>query len=151
MDRIVTFPLCLAVGKFVRGLRTRGRVYLRIAGGNTLSSWHLVWLPNTFRDQSFTTSYWNFSQSQSTTLLADETTHMTTPQERTRSLVFALEMLEELIRLDLYPEIPDEVTRQAQAVLRHFPNKDEIAWLAVQVERDCRYPLLAPSASDILV
>lgn len=48
------------------------------------------------------------------------------------------------MRLDLYPEIPDELRRQAQVVLRHFPNKDEIAWLAVQVERDCRYPLLAP-------
>lgn len=69
---------------------------------------------------------------------------MTMPNERTRSLVFARELLEQLAQPELAASIPDEVRRQALVVLRHFPSKQEIEWLAVQVERDCRYPLLAP-------
>jgi hypothetical protein len=69
---------------------------------------------------------------------------MTTPIERTRSLIFALELLEELS--GHYPalDVPDSVRCQANAILRHYPRRDEIDWLARQVERDCRYPLLAP-------
>lgn len=66
---------------------------------------------------------------------------MTTPLERTRSLFFALELLEQLGEERLPAA---EARRQAQAVLRHFPNRTEIGWLAVQVERSCNYPMLAP-------
>lgn len=69
---------------------------------------------------------------------------MTMPNERTRSLIFAGEFLESLVRTDLTPGVPDDIRGQARHILRHYPAKDEIEWLALQVERDCRYALLAP-------
>lgn len=69
---------------------------------------------------------------------------MTMPHERTRALIFAGELLEDLRRPDLTPGIPNEIRQQALGVLRHYPSKDDIQWLANQVERDCRYALLAP-------
>lgn len=73
---------------------------------------------------------------------------MTMPSERTRSLLFARELLVELANSEQSSTLPDEVRRQAQVVLRHYPSNTEIEWLARQVERECRYPLLAPDATE---
>lgn len=49
---------------------------------------------------------------------------MTTPTERTRALRQAWALLAELSRR---PDIPDDLKRAANVVLRHFPDPQEVA------------------------
>jgi hypothetical protein len=63
---------------------------------------------------------------------------MTTPQERTRSLRFARELAQELLARD---DLPADVKRQAQVVLRHYPSLQEIKLLS---RGSAYFPWLAP-------
>jgi hypothetical protein len=51
---------------------------------------------------------------------------MTMPHERTRSIIFARELLEELRDSELHPETTNETRRCIAVVLRHFPRSFEI-------------------------
>lgn len=51
---------------------------------------------------------------------------MTTPTERTRSLIYAREFLLELLDPQLTPRVPRAIRREAGNRLRHYPTKMEI-------------------------
>ena len=57
---------------------------------------------------------------------------MTTPMERTRSLVWARELIRDLFKEDMTLE---EARRQAKYVLRHYPDAGEIRYI---VDNDIR-------------
>ena len=46
---------------------------------------------------------------------------MTTPRERTRALPQTKEFLRELLDTDKTPGVPEEIRRQAEFLLRHYP------------------------------
>jgi hypothetical protein len=48
---------------------------------------------------------------------------MTMPDERTRALVMAGELLREILQL---PDASQELKRQAHVVLRHYPTENDI-------------------------
>lgn len=54
---------------------------------------------------------------------------MTTPFERTRALVQAGDFLEELRRAPA-GAVSDELRRQVEVILRHYPSNMEIGWMA---------------------
>lgn len=54
---------------------------------------------------------------------------MTIPHERTRSLVYALEFLSDLLDPKKTPRIPREIRRRAGSILRHYPYEYEIRLL----------------------
>jgi len=56
---------------------------------------------------------------------------MTTPQERTRSLRQARELVDLLLNT---PGLPDEIRLRAQGVDRHFPRVDEVEGFARWVQ-----------------
>jgi hypothetical protein len=68
-------------------------------------------------------------------LFEEEGLTMTMPDERTRALVWAGELLRELTRHDLMPDVPENVREQARRVLRHYPMPSEIVSLALRDER----------------
>jgi hypothetical protein len=48
---------------------------------------------------------------------------MTTPQERTRALRFADEILKEMLTRD---DVPADLKNQARATLRHYPDRFQL-------------------------
>lgn len=71
---------------------------------------------------------------------------MTTAYERTRALVFAGELLENL-RSDNSGTISSTLREQANNILRHYPSNTEIGWLADASRHwDTTMPLLDPKA-----
>jgi hypothetical protein len=60
---------------------------------------------------------------------------MTTPSERARALRFAEELLNDILSRDKFPNLPDELRRQAMVVLRHYPDR---ATREEMIERDGR-------------
>lgn len=60
---------------------------------------------------------------------------MTMPTERTRALLFALDFLKEVLNKEKNPTIPDDIRRQAEVVLRHYPSKFEIRLIAEHESR----------------
>lgn len=57
------------------------------------------------------------------------------PDERTRALLFAGELLAELSNPLMTPDVPDAIRKQAQHILRHYPSRSDIGYLAEQAER----------------
>ena len=68
---------------------------------------------------------------------------MTTPQERTRAMVFARELLQELKSPGKHPETTLETRRAIDVVLRHFPEDSMLDYAALEV------PELFSKVSDI--
>ena len=60
---------------------------------------------------------------------------MTTPEERTRALIFAGELLAELSNPLKTPDVPGTIRESARHVLRHYPDKGYILDIAEQAER----------------
>lgn len=58
---------------------------------------------------------------------------MTMPNERTRALFFAYELLNDLLYPGRTPGVPEQVREYARRALRHYPDRFEIAAMA---ERD---------------
>lgn len=56
---------------------------------------------------------------------------MTTPEERTRSVVQAAEFLRDLCDSARFQGVPEEVRRQAKRLLRHYPSKSDLDAAAV--------------------
>jgi hypothetical protein len=56
---------------------------------------------------------------------------MTMPDERIRALRFAKELLESLLSSEEWPELPNELRRQAQVTLRHYPTANDLRLLHV--------------------
>lgn len=54
---------------------------------------------------------------------------MTTPSERTRAVVWARELLDELQSSQRWPDIPDELRDRARRIRRHYPEH----WALVQL------------------
>jgi len=54
---------------------------------------------------------------------------VTTPDERVRALRFAKELLESLLSTEEWPEIPEELRRQARVSLRHYPTAADLRLL----------------------
>lgn len=54
---------------------------------------------------------------------------MTTPYERTRSVLQAKEFLQ-MLALAKEQEIPEQIRREAQRLLRHFPDKGDLQFAA---------------------
>jgi hypothetical protein len=52
---------------------------------------------------------------------------VTTPEERTRTVLQTKDFLVELIRPEQTPGIPDAVRREAHRLLRHYPGLSELA------------------------
>jgi hypothetical protein len=61
--------------------------------------------------------------------------NMTMPDERTRALLLAGELLTQLASSVRTPDVPDAVRKQAQHILRHYPSKSDIGYLAEDAER----------------
>jgi hypothetical protein len=57
---------------------------------------------------------------------------MTMPDERTRALRFAGEVLREMLARS---DVPEDLKRQARATLRHYPTGLEVRQIAQDVER----------------
>jgi len=55
---------------------------------------------------------------------------MTMPNERTRALLFAYDLLNDLCAPSKTPGVPDEIRERALHVLRHYPDRYEIASIA---------------------
>ena len=68
---------------------------------------------------------------------------MTTPSERTRSLVFARELLE-VLACSPHGTYPETLQHRAQVVLRHYPSLADIEDIAATVDAECKFPTLAP-------
>lgn len=62
-------------------------------------------------------------------------TNMTMPDERTRALLLAGNLLAELSNPLKTPGVPDSIRDQAQHVLRHYPSQGDIIGIAEQAER----------------
>jgi hypothetical protein len=60
---------------------------------------------------------------------------MTMPDERTRALIFAGELLADLSNPAKTPGVPDSVRERARHVLRHYPDQGYIRDIAEQAER----------------
>lgn len=60
---------------------------------------------------------------------------MTTPDERTRALLFAGELLSDLSNPLITPDVPEAIRERARHVLRHYPDKGYIRDIAEQAER----------------
>jgi hypothetical protein len=58
---------------------------------------------------------------------------MTMPDERTRALRWAREFLEEIQRTDLWPTVSEDLRRQAQVILRHFPTNAQLNHFHIRV------------------
>lgn len=56
---------------------------------------------------------------------------MTTPQERTRALRFAGEVLQELLKRD---DVPADLKSQARATLRHYPDRFQLQAMIMAME-----------------
>lgn len=67
---------------------------------------------------------------------------MTTPEERTRALVWAGDLLREIRANDMST---DKIRRRITSVLRHYPSEEEIERLA---RRDRESAVFARSALD---
>lgn len=61
--------------------------------------------------------------------------NMTTPDERTRALLLAGELLKKLTNPVQTPDLPDAIWEQAQHILRHYPSGSDIRYLAEDAER----------------
>jgi hypothetical protein len=71
---------------------------------------------------------------------------MTMPVERTRALIWARELFEELLDSDLNPHVPKNIRDQARCVLRHYPSRSEIESLAKRDENNTiGWPMLDSS------
>jgi hypothetical protein len=57
---------------------------------------------------------------------------MTMPNERTRALLFAYELLKDLQYPAKTPDVPDDVRDRARHVLRHYPDQSVIELIAHQ-------------------
>lgn len=57
---------------------------------------------------------------------------MTMPDERTRALRFAGEVLREMLARD---DMPEDLKRQARATLRHYPTEQQLLWMVTDVSR----------------
>ena len=57
------------------------------------------------------------------------------PDERTRALLFAGKLLAELSNPLMTPGVPDAIRKQAQHILRHYPSRSDIGYLAEDAER----------------
>jgi hypothetical protein len=66
---------------------------------------------------------------------------MTMPNERTRALLFAYDLLNDLCAEAKTPGVPAEIRERALHVLRHYPDRFEIASIA---EHDARGALMNP-------
>ena len=74
--------------------------------------------------------------------------NMTTPDERTRALVFAGNLLAELANPLKTPGVPESVRESARHVLRHYPDQGYIIDIAEQSERGALSgPLLDAAAA----
>jgi hypothetical protein len=62
-------------------------------------------------------------------------TNMTMPDERTKALLLAGELLAKLASPVKTPDVPDAIRKQAQHILRHYPSKGDIGYLAEDAER----------------
>ncbi len=62
-------------------------------------------------------------------------TNMTMPDERTRALLLAGELLIQLASSVRTPDVPDAIRKQAQHILRHYPSRSDIGYLAEDAER----------------
>lgn len=62
-------------------------------------------------------------------------TNMTMPDERTRALLLAGQLLTQLASSARTPDVPDAIRKQAQHILRHYPSGSDIRFLAEQAER----------------
>lgn len=62
-------------------------------------------------------------------------TIMTTPNERTRALLLAGELLTKLASSAKTSDVPDAIRDQAQHILRHYPSRGDIGYLAEDAER----------------
>lgn len=60
---------------------------------------------------------------------------MTMPNERTRALFFAYELLNDLRYPAITPGVPEELRDRARRALRHYPDRLELVAMA---ERDAR-------------
>ena len=60
---------------------------------------------------------------------------MTTPDERTRALILAGELLTQLASSVKSPDVPEVIREQAQHILRHYPSRGDIGYLAEDAER----------------
>ena len=61
--------------------------------------------------------------------------NMTTPDERTRALILAGELLTQLASSVKTPDVPDAIREQARHILRHFPSISDIRYLSEDAER----------------
>lgn len=51
---------------------------------------------------------------------------MTTPDERSRSFIAGLELMQDLLDRKKTPRVPTEVRERARRVLRHYPTASEL-------------------------
>ena len=61
--------------------------------------------------------------------------NMTMPNERTRALLLAGELLTQLASSVKTHDVPDGIRKQAQHILRHYPSVSDIRYLAENAER----------------
>ena len=66
---------------------------------------------------------------------------MTMPDERTRALLFAYQLLKDLRDPAKTPGVSDDIRDRAKHVLRHYPQQYEIQAIA---EHDARGALVGP-------
>ena len=76
---------------------------------------------------------------------------MTMPDERSRALRFAGEILREMLTWD---DVPEDLKRQARVTLRHYPDRLQLSLMIMvmaQANDDLGPPLLLPeqASSDI--
>ena len=76
---------------------------------------------------------------------------MTMPDERSRALRFAGEILREMLTRD---DVPEDLKRQARVTLRHYPDRLQLSLMIMvmaQANDDLGPPLLLPeqASSDI--
>ncbi|RYZ86447.1 MAG: hypothetical protein EOP06_14455 [Proteobacteria bacterium] len=57
------------------------------------------------------------------------------PDERTKALLLAGELLTKLASSVRTPDVPDAIRKQAQHILRHYPSRSDIGYLAEDAER----------------
>lgn len=58
---------------------------------------------------------------------------MTTPHERTRAILRTRELLEDLQSPQNWPDLPDELRRQARVLARHYPEFGDLRHLHMQL------------------
>jgi hypothetical protein len=57
---------------------------------------------------------------------------MTMPDERARALRFAGEILREMLT---HQDVPEDLKRQAQVTLRHYPDPLQLQWMVEEISR----------------